>query len=76
MMNMPFILNAGNNTGGNPSAAYTSALIGGLINGFFSGSIIIILYPKVIIQYMHLLGLQQDLIIILYNNMDMKQFLG
>ena len=38
MMNMPFILNAGNNTGGNPSAAYTSALIGGLINGFFSGS--------------------------------------
>lgn len=35
---MPFILNAGNNTGGNPEVAYTSALIGGLINGFFSGS--------------------------------------
>lgn len=56
MMNMPFILNAGNNTGGNPSAAYSSALIGGLINGFFSGSMIIILFLKVIIRYMHLLG--------------------
>ncbi|CAD8213197.1 unnamed protein product [Paramecium pentaurelia] len=65
MMNMVFILNAGNNTGGNPSATYTSALIGGLINGFFSGSII--LYLK--------LGSLQDSIIIQYNNLDMKQFL-
>jgi hypothetical protein len=73
-MNMPFILNAGNNTGGNPESAYSSALIGGMINGFFSGSIQYL--NQVTIQYMHLHGLLQDSIILLYKNMVLKQYPG